>query len=265
MESSFADFQLDREPLYVQVANRILSEIVGQRLPVGARLPSERAMSEQFGVSRVVIREAMKVLVNGGVITVEPGSGTYVADRVKESLLRTLDLICQIQGVDSDQLWEVRTPLEIVIAKLAATRGTPEDIRLLEEHTDAMEHNLDNLEEHRAANERFHLALAASTKNELFPNLIQPLVVLMKETRILMNRLPDAARKSVESHRKLIEAIKRHDPAAAEETMREHMDNGSLACDCKSQRAACARPTQWRSEVIGCTARIALGLIPARR
>jgi DNA-binding FadR family transcriptional regulator len=227
MESSYADFQLLREPLYEQVANRILQDIVSQRLPVGARLPSERQMSEQFGVSRVVIREAMKVLVKGGVITVEPGSGTYVADRVRDSLLRSLELICQIQGVESEQLWEVRTPLEIVIAKLAAVRATAEDIQLLEEYTDGMESNLDNLEGHRAANESFHLALAASTKNELFPNLIQPLVVLMKETRILMDRLPDAARIAVESHRKLIEAIKRRDPSAAEQIMREHMDNGA--------------------------------------
>jgi DNA-binding FadR family transcriptional regulator len=141
--------------------------------------------------------------------------------------VRTLDLICKIEGVESDQLWEVRAPLEIVIAKLAATRADAEDIRQLEEYTDAMEANLDNLEEHRAANERFHLALAVSTKNELFPNLIQPLVVLVKETRILMNLLPDVARISVERHRKLIAAIKAHDALLAEQIMREHMDDGA--------------------------------------
>ena len=77
--------------------------------------------------------------------------------------------------MDSHKLFEVRSPLEIAIAGLAATRATPDEIATLEACTDEMERSLDDLESHRAANEKFHLTLAAATKNELFPNLLQPL------------------------------------------------------------------------------------------
>ncbi len=227
LSTDFATAVLAREPLYERVANQIIHSIVQQRLPVGTRLPSERSMSEQFGVSRVVIREAMKVLVKNGVITVEPGRGTFISDRINDSLLRSLDLICRLQGVDSHQLFEVRSPLEIVIARLAATRATPQEIATLEAYTDEMERTLDDLERHRAANEKFHLTLAAATKNELFPNLLQPLVVLMKETRVLMSEMPEVAQCAVAHHRRLVEAIKQGDAQKAEEAMKVHLEDGA--------------------------------------
>lgn len=225
--TNFTASTLERERLYEQVANQIMHFILQQKLPVGTRLPSERSLSEQFGVSRVVIRESMKALAEYGLITVEPGKGTFTSDRISHSLLRSLDLLCQIQDLDSDKLWEVRAPLEVVIARLAATRADPEEIQILEACTDDMEEYLNDVEKHRAANERFHLTLASATKNELFPFLLEPLVHLLKETRILMAKMPVAANAAVESHRRLVEAIKQHDPDKAEQEMRTHMENGA--------------------------------------
>jgi GntR family transcriptional repressor for pyruvate dehydrogenase complex len=218
---------VEREPLYEQVANELIHFIVQDSLPVGTRLPSERSLSEQFGVSRVVIREAMKVLVKLGLITVEPGRGTFISDRINESLLRSLDLVRRIQGLDSSKLWEVRTPLEIVVAGLAAQRATAGEIAILEACTNDMEKYIDDQEKHRAANEKFHLTLANATRNEFFPTLLRPLVGLMTETRILMSQRPEAARVAVESHRRLVEAIKQRDVQRAEEEMRAHMENGT--------------------------------------
>lgn len=225
--ADFTALTLDRERLHEQVANRIMQFILQRKLLAGTRLPSERSLSEQFGVSRVVIRESMKVLAGYGLIVVEPGRGTFTSDGISDSQLRLLDLLCRIEDLGTDKLWEVRAPLEIAIARLAATRANDQEIQILEACTDDMEKYLNEVEMHRAANEKFHLTLASAARNELFPFLLQPLVHLMKETRILMAKMPMSAKAAVESHRRVVAAIKQHDPDKAEQEMRTHMEYGA--------------------------------------
>lgn len=225
--TNFTALSIDRERLHEQVANQLIKFILQEKLPTGTRLPTERSLSEQFGVSRVVIRESMKVLAGYGLIVVEPGKGTFVSNGISGSMLKLLDLLCRIEDLDSDKLWEVRSPLEIAVARLAALRADPQEIEILESRTDDMEKNINDVEIHRAANEKFHLALASATKNELFLFLLQPLVHLTKETRILMAKEPMAAKTAVQSHKRLVAAIKQHDPDKAEQEMRSHMEDGA--------------------------------------
>jgi GntR family transcriptional repressor for pyruvate dehydrogenase complex len=224
---NFTPLTIDRKRLHEQVADRLIKYILQEKLPTGTRLPSERSLSEQFGVSRVVIRESMKVLVGYGLIVIEPGKGTFMSDGISGSLLRLLDLHRRIEDLDSDKLWEVRSPLEIAVARLAAMRADPQEIEILETCTGDMERYINDVELHRAANEKFHLALASATKNELFVFLLQPLVQLTKETRILMAKEPMAAKAAVQSHRRLVAAIKQHNPDKAEQEMRLHMEEGA--------------------------------------
>ncbi len=225
--SNFIVQTIERTRLHEQVANRLIKYILQEKLPTGTRLPSERELSEQFGVSRVVIRESMKVLVGYGLIVVIPGKGTFKSDGINASLLRLLDLLCRIEDVDSDKQWEVRSPLEIVVARLAAIRAYPQEIEILESCIRDMEKYADDIEVHRVADEKFHLTLALATKNELFLFLLEPLAQLMKETRILLAKEPTAAENAVQSHKRLVAAIKQHDPDKAEQEMRLHMDEGA--------------------------------------
>ncbi len=225
--TDFTGLTLERSRLHEQVANRLIKYILQEKLPTGTRLPSERSLSELFGVSRVVIRESMRVLAGYGLIVVEPGKGTFMSDGISSSLLKLLDLHCRIEDLDSDKLWEVRSPLEIVVARLAALRADPQEIEILESCTNDMEKYINDVELHRAANEKFHLTLASATKNELFVFLLHPLVQLTKETRILMAKEPMAAKAAVQSHRRLVEAIKQHNPDKAEQEMRLHMEDGA--------------------------------------
>lgn len=227
----FSDSSLEREPLYLQVADRVLKHIIVSELPVDTRLPSERKLSEQFGVSRVVIREAMKVLVRNGMVVVKPGHGTFTSDRTHDSLAQSLDLLFRVQGLNDENLLEVRAPLEIVIAGLAALRADQEDIALLKSCIDEMESSIKDIERHVAADERFHLALATASDNELFEGLIQPIVFLLKEARKTMAKSPGVADRALEHHRRLLEAIKGKDAFRAESEMRRHMEQveGDLA------------------------------------
>jgi GntR family transcriptional repressor for pyruvate dehydrogenase complex len=223
---------LDRDPLYIQVADRILDRIVLGQLQLGTRLPSERSLSEQFRVSRVVIREAMKVLVSSGVVVVEPGRGVFTTDRTRESLSNSFDLLFRMQGLDHAKILEVRAPIEIVVAGLAASRADAADIAGLEAHNEEMARCAQDVDRRVAADEQFHLALAAATKNELFQALAQPLVVFLREARRTMASRAlhsGASINALERHRELLAAIERRDVAAARKVMRRHMDEVAAA------------------------------------
>jgi len=220
---SFELSKIKRNPLYEQVVDDIIQKIIDEGLVDGTKIPSERDMSEQFGVSRVVIREAMKVLVKNGMVVVEPGRGTFIADQTSVSLHTALDLVCRIQGIDSYKVMEVRIPLEILAAGLAAQRADQNDIKVLNACVEECETNLKDVEKFIASDEKFHLGLAEAAKNELLLALLQPLVNLIQMVRAKTAGLPNAAMSASHLHRKVYEAIKNHDVKAAQEAMQEHM------------------------------------------
>ena len=220
---SFELSKIKRNPLYEQVSNNIIQKIIDEGLVDGTQIPSERMLSEQFGVSRVVIREAMKVLVKNGMVVIEPGRGTFISDKTNISLHKALDLVCRIQGIDSYKVMEVRIPLEILAAGLAAQRADQKDIKVLSACVEECETNLHDVKKFIVSDEKFHLGLADAAKNELLSALVQPLVNLIQLVRANTAGLPNATESACHHHRKVFEAIKNHDAKAAQEAMQIHM------------------------------------------
>src|SRR5215212_10173666 len=121
--------QVAREPrLSDKVAEMMLETILSNRLNVGDRLPSERELGEQFGVSRTVVREAVRALVAKGVIEVRSGSGLRVAAVDADSVRESMSLFLRGGAIDFDKVNEVRSLLEVHIAGLAAERRTEDDL-----------------------------------------------------------------------------------------------------------------------------------------
>ena len=229
--NDFGNSTVNREPLYAQVTDQILQYIIDNGLPVSARLPSERKLSEQFGVSRVVIREAMKVLVQNGVVSIQSGRGTFVVDRTRASLQQSLDLLYRVRNLDYKKIWEVRTTLEIMIASLAALRANADDIALLELYIDEMEQSIPDVERHVSADEQFHSALAATTGNELFEALVQSLIFFLKNARRMTAREPNAENNALASHKRILEAVRCQDAKRAELEMRSHLEQVERVLD----------------------------------
>ena len=225
--ADFSDTNLEREPLYMQVAKRIQHQMTLGIVPTGTKLPSERNLSEQFGVSRVVIREAMKVLVRDGTVAMEPGRGAFAVDRTDDALWKSFDLLRKVHGLDDESIMEVRVPLEIAVARLAAQRADPDDLAQLQACIDKMERCYTDIDLHASADERFHLGMAAATKNPLFKALMQSIVYLFAEPRrsissmALQRGTPNLA---LSYNRRLLEAIRNRDATMAEAVMRSHMD-----------------------------------------
>ncbi len=116
---------------YEQIVRQIQAAIRDNALSEGDRLPTERELAETFGVSRSVVREAIKVLSAQGMVESRQGSGLFVRNRPIESVSRAIVLSVSPDLMSVDRLFEFRKLLEVDAARLAALRATPEQIAAL--------------------------------------------------------------------------------------------------------------------------------------
>ncbi len=215
--------KFNRERLYEQVADHIDGLISDGRLQVGDRLPPERELAERLGVARGVVREAVKLLSVKGLVTVEPGRGTFVVDEGADSITDHINRLSRMGRLTLDELNEVRRILEVEIASLAAQRARPQDVADLWSAFDAMESHLDEPEEYITADQSFHLALARATQNQMFSLLIGVIVDALQESRRMIFQVSGAPARGQTWHRRIAEAIENEDPQAAAEAMRRHL------------------------------------------
>src|SRR4051794_22856687 len=152
-----------------KVADLLLETIVARGLAPGERLPSERELGEQFGVSRTVVREAVRALAAKGVVDVRTGSGLRVAAVEASAVSESMRLFLRGSGpLPYAKVHGVRSMIEIQGAGGAAPPATAEDHAMLREACDTMAAVLDDVEAASEADVDFHSALARATHNQLY-------------------------------------------------------------------------------------------------
>ena len=208
-----------------EVTRRLLDHFTSGRIAAGTRLPPERELAASMGVGRSAIREALAALEILGVVDVRPGSGTYLRGSVSELLPQTLSWGMLLGEPRTRELIEVRAGLEVQVARLAATAGTPEALAALDGHLEAMRASEDSFAEFVAADLRFHQALAQSTGNALLDEMLQSVRSLL---RVWVERgLNDVehARLTCREHAAILVALRARDPQGAADAMSTHMDS----------------------------------------
>lgn len=217
---------VQREPtLASQVTLQLEDLIAAQHLQPGDRLPSERELAKRFGVSRTVIREAMRALAAKSLVEVQSGSGTVLRSMTTETVSKSFSLLLR-QGrlhVDYDKVHEVRRLLEIEIAGLAAERRTQEDLDKLQDivrEMSAMKHDRDSFARIDVA---FHTALAAATHNELFVIMLESLSDVMLEVRLTGFDVPGSSKHAIDYHYRIYEQVRDQHVEAARQMMAEHL------------------------------------------
>jgi GntR family transcriptional repressor for pyruvate dehydrogenase complex len=216
---------LKSQRLYQQLADDIKTQIVHGELESGNKLPNERELSEKFGVSRTVVREAMKSLAQEGLIEIQPGRGTYVVYQTMDAVKRSLGNLAMF---DKEQHWEdlvqVREMFEPGIAFLAALNAKPEDVLTLTEAVDTMENALENADVYIAADNKFHNSLASATGNKLISSLLDPIIgLLIEQRRFVFKSKYGGPRAGQVFHKKILKAIKEQDAVAAQQAMTDHL------------------------------------------
>jgi GntR family transcriptional repressor for pyruvate dehydrogenase complex len=206
-----------------KVADMMLETILSDRLKVGDRLPSERELGEQFGVSRTVVREAVRALVTKGVIDVRSGSGLRVAAVDADAVSESMSLFLRGGALDFEKVHEVRTVLEVHLAGLAAERATDEDVAKLREIHERMQRETSDVEAAARDDLEFHRAIARATHNELFLLLMDSIGSSLIDIR-RANLGSGSAPMTLGQHEAVLELVASHDPEGARTAMRTHLD-----------------------------------------
>jgi GntR family transcriptional repressor for pyruvate dehydrogenase complex len=211
-----------RANLPATIANRLRAQIVSGELPPGTKLPGHRDLAASHAVSVGSMREAISMLISNGLIETRAGRGTYVAASLRAGQPRPgVPLLRE----EVEELTEARRVIEVQLAALAAERATPEQVEALRGATERMEAAAANPYEYPEADVDFHLELAAAAGNRYLLQAMVDIRALLRQDMELgaeaaIRRFGDL-RPSVESHRRLLEAIADGDPARAAEVADE--------------------------------------------
>jgi GntR family transcriptional repressor for pyruvate dehydrogenase complex len=219
------DLRLFHDKLYKQVADQIEELIVGESLCPGDRLPGERQLAEQLGISRTVVREAIRLLSVRGLVEVKPGRGTFVRVLSPSDAAVPLQLLLKLRQCPDllDHVYEVRHMIEIEVAGLAAERATEQDHMALEAAIEGMAVHIDDAEEFIMYDLAFHSALAAATHNDLFSVLLSAISGFWSEAAFLAYQAPSAAEDSLAYHRDILRHVEARDSEKARQAMCRHV------------------------------------------
>ncbi|WP_460705856.1 FadR/GntR family transcriptional regulator [Luteococcus sediminum] len=209
----------------------ILGALAAGEFDVGKELPAETRLAERFGVSRLTMRETLGSLASSGILEVQQGRRNRIAPMTEWSVLDP-EVVAVRAQLDDDtaqmvqDLMEARRVLEVGMARLAATRITPEQLSALEEQVRLMEEHLDSPspEESAQADIRFHEIILQAAQNpflsEAFGTLSQMLLQVRRET----SRSTQVRREALAWHRRILAALREHDAESAADAMAQHMD-----------------------------------------
>ncbi len=212
------------EGAFQKIADELAAAILRGEFKPGDRLPTERELSRKFGVSSLVVREALRILRQQGFITVRRGygGGIFIAHPNSRPIQEVLWTLLRTRQISMSDLTEVRLIYEPEIARLAALRITEAELRDLFEIVNRQEQAL-----HRGQQEefnlQFHQLVARATRNPVLVLVMEAVVsILLPEVRRMRLDL-ESERHIVNFHRQLYMALADHDPDRAARLMAEHV------------------------------------------
>ncbi|HEY3765697.1 MAG TPA: FadR/GntR family transcriptional regulator [Gaiellales bacterium] len=209
-----------------KVTEAILQTIISNRLKPGDALPPERELGKQFGVSRTVIREAIRALHAKGLLEVRSGSGVRIVAVDAKTVSESMRHFVKGSSLDYARVDEVRRVLEVAAAGIAAERATADDLEHIDATLREMSASVDDLAASIEIDLAFHRAIASATHNELFGVLHDSIGEMLVEVRRRNLALgPPERRRVIDMHTTIRDCIAEHDPAAAQQAMRDHLDH----------------------------------------
>ena len=213
------------DALYQKIVEQIRQWIMQGKLKDGDPLPSERELAQIFQVSRVPVREALKVLEYLGVIQNVRGKGMFVCKVDLMHLFHQVGFIIREEDPASilHQLFEARRILEGEAAALAAERRTEEDLFQMERAILALKHDIAAGKETEQVSLEFHKALIAAAHNEILIDLYRSLMEMLQFS-IHRSHASEQRRKiSLEEHRAILEQIRERAPSEARKAIQQHL------------------------------------------
>ena len=211
------------------IADQIRRAIVTGQLGQGERLPPERELAEQFGVSRVTVRDGLRALEAMGLIDVRVGArgGAFVTVPSGDVVGQTMSDMMMMQAISPEDIVEARLLVELGTITIACSRATDEDLGRVRELTERAREALQAKTYSRELSWDFHALLAEVTHNGAIEGLTQSFRSSLSMHPIRTREGSRAFERTVEEHERVLDAIERRDGQTARREMAKHLLRGT--------------------------------------
>lgn len=227
--------EVRKQKYYLQIVNQIRDLIKCGNLKRGDMLPSERVLSQEFGASRPVVREALSALETLGIVERKQGQGDFIKVDASEASLNSQIMRELLQEHNPYDIFQARTELEPSMAGLAAEHANEEDILKMQKRLktmnsmgkEALKNHL-KFDEFMEEDRLFHLEIARAAHNTFMFDVFACVNLMMRETRWkALKKISVVKEGRIErfekEHKAIFEAIRNRDPDVAKRIMRIHI------------------------------------------
>lgn len=212
--------------LFLKLLNDLEQKITNETYVEGEKLPSERKLSEQYNISRNIVRQVLATLKEKGLIEVKPSRGAYVTLYDEEKLTESLKMIAGKYNTTIEDMLETREELEYITIRKAVHRRTDKDIEHLKRICEKMDEEIE-LTKFLEWDLKFHKALAEATQNKILTILVQSFYDLTEKFPFMVTKYTsnflNVTEKAQHEHWQLIHALKIQDIQLATNIIKEHM------------------------------------------
>ena len=190
----------------------------------GDRLPAERELASELGVSRPSLRAGLRSLAVMGIVEIRPGAGSFIAGGPPAFGSNALQFQAALHGFTRAQMFQARLVLEVAVAGLAARHATPEDMIAVSEEATGMFASLDDPQAFLGHDIAFHRAVAAASGNPILSALVHMVAEQFREQRQRVISRATDLKQAADEHRAVYVALRARDAERASRAMREHLE-----------------------------------------
>ena len=210
--------------LYERIADLLEERILSDGYEIEKKLPSEQALAEQYSVSRTVIREALKLLKERGLVDSRNGMGSYVTKPEAGNLADVIYRMAVLDKISYADIYDVRKILEIAACREAASSVRNDQLAKMNAYLEKLKDRSISVKERRELDYNFHAAIAEASGNRLLGIMVRTtrnvFIAMIEKGIFTEGGIEDA----ILRHDRIMQALINHDPAAAEKAMQEHLD-----------------------------------------
>lgn len=211
-----------------EVVRLLSAKIQSGEYSDGSPLPAERSLMEELGISRTVVREAVQSLSKQGLVVARPRHRPIVRKPGYEAAISALEsvathLLDNMTGVRN--LFDTRIMIEAALVRQAAKEANREDIAALKSALEANRAAIADSDEFYRTDNAFHGVLYDISRNPVLPSIHKAYSTWLEPQWSQMPRLPERNEANYDAHRRIFDAILLRDPDAAEDALREHLNN----------------------------------------
>ena len=229
---------LNRSLLSEQIADHMTDSIINGEYCIGDKLPTESDLCTRFEVSRTVVREALKLLKQKGLVESRIAKGTFVISNLEKGIGESVNMMLQnMPETGQDELLELRCCIEPEFAALAAEKASGKDLETLQNIIKKMEKSLKDLDKFSELDMKFHMSILSATNNSMMISVMMPIFEKIHQQQYEHIRLKsDGIRKSHAQHKEIYAALAARNGNEARSLVKKHIT--SVQSDFKTMKTS---------------------------